>query len=297
MQISSDYRLVGNSVNTCQSVRVKQYHRHIWCLPLIFVGVLSPLPWNNNQAYAQQASDLLQTDEVSIRPTVNDSVFQVAQEAPESSKSTTKSDRSGWALTAVVGTLGVGGNLSRSLIRDRLNFRGGFSSVVFDSDVSSRGVNYGGDLRLRGGIPLTLDWFPWKNWFRVTGGLVINGNRLKFSSQAQDEGENIEIGDEIFASDLVDELEGKIEYNEVAPYIGIGIGNPVRRGNKFSFFLELGAMFQGSGNTTLTADGPLANDPIFLEALDQEIEEIEDDTTFSDLPVYPVLQLGLSYQF
>ena len=55
----------------------------------------------------------------------------------------------------------------------------------------------------------------------------------------------------------------------MAPYIGIGIGNPVGKGNKFSFFLELGAMFQSIGETTLTADGPLANDPDFLDALEQ----------------------------
>ena len=31
-------------------------------------------------------------------------------------------------------------------------------------------------------------------------------------------------------------------------------------------------MFQGSGETTLTADSPLANDPDFLDALEQEID-------------------------
>ncbi|MDJ0899026.1 MAG: hypothetical protein QNJ55_09450 [Xenococcus sp. MO_188.B8] len=287
-----------NSVITSQSVSgSQQNYRCLWFLPLIFVGVLSPLPWKNHWAYAQQASDLLHTDEFSIRPTVNDSVFQLAQEAPEPSKSTTKSDRSGWALTAVVGTLGVGGNLSRSLIRDRLNLRGGFSSVVFGGDITTRDTRYGTDLRLSGGIPLVLDFFPAKNWFRVSGGLVINRNRLELSANALDEGETIEIGGEIFESDLVGDLDGNIEYNEVAPYIGIGIGNPVGRGTKFSFFLELGAMFQGSGDISLNASGSLANDPEFLEALDEEIGDIDDETTFSDLPVYPILQLGFSYQF
>ena len=56
-------------------------------------------------------------------------------------------------------------------------------------------------------------------------------------------------------------------------------------------------MFQGSGETSLTANGSLANDPVFLDALEQEIEEIEDDTNFDDLPVYPILQLGFSFQF
>ncbi len=268
-------------------------------LYLVFLGIglLSSLPWKGNWAYAQAASDLLPTDEFPLRPAVNDSVFQLTQKVPDPSTSSSKKDRSGWALTPVVGTLGVGGNLSRSLIRDRLNLRGGFSSVVFGGDINTRDTRYGTDLRLSGGIPLVLDWFPAKNWFRVSGGLVINRNRLKLSANALDEGENIEIGGENFESDLVGDLDGAIEYNDVSPYIGVGIGNPVGRGNKFSFFLELGAMFQGSGDISLDASGSLANDPEFLEALDQEIDDIDDETTFSDLPVYPILQLGFSYQF
>ena len=272
--------------------------RSISTIAILSAGILSPLPWKNNSAHAQQASDLLPTDEFPLRASVTDIPFYLTQEVPEPSQSAPKKrDRSGWALTPVIGTLGVGGNLSRSLIRDRLNLRGGFSSVVFGGDINTRDTRYGTDLRLSGGIPLVLDFFPAKNWFRISGGLVINRNRLKLGANALDEGETIDIGGEIFESDLVGDLDGKIEYNEVAPYIGIGIGNPVGRGNKFSFFLELGAMFQGSGDISLDASGSLANDPEFLDALDREIDDIDDETTFSDLPVYPILQLGFSYQF
>lgn len=279
-------------------VSSKANNRYLGLFITLIVGFLAPLPWKNNLAYAQQASDLLPTDEFPLRASVTDTPFYLTQEDPEPSQSDPKKrDRSGWALTPVLGTLGVGGNLSRSLIRDRLNLRGGFSSVVFGGDINTRDTRYGTDLRLSGGIPLVLDWFPAKNWFRVSGGLVINRNRLELSANALDEGQTIEIGGETFESDLVGDLDGKIEYNEVAPYIGIGIGNPVGRGNKFSFFLELGAMFQGSGDISLNSNGSLANDPEFLEALDQEIDDIDDETTFSDLPVYPILQLGFSYQF
>ena len=264
---------------------------------LLSVGILLPLPWQNNLAHAQQASDLLPTDDFPLRSTVTDLVFQLTQEVPESSKSTTKKDRSGWALTPVVGTLGVGGHLSISIIRDRLNFRGGYSTVVFDGDVTTRDVIYDTDLRLGGGIPLVLDWFPAKNWFRVSGGLILNRNRLRLNDETVDQGEDFELGGETFPSNLVGELDGTIEYNEVAPYIGIGIGNPVGRGNKFRFFLEAGVMFQGDGEITLEASGLLGNALDFLDALEEEIGEIDEETRFSDLPVYPILQLGFSYQF
>ena len=41
----------------------------------------------------------------------------------------------------------------------------------------------------------------------------------------------------------------------------------------------------------------MANSPILREALEREIGDIDDEITFDDLPLYPVLQLGFSYQF
>ena len=273
---------------------------------IVFVVFLLPVLWEKNWAYAEQVYDSFEKNDFPLSPSNADSTFKLTQEASESSTSTSASDRerSGWAITPVVGTLGIGANLSKSIIRDNLNLRGGFSAVVIDDDVNSRGISYDGDLRLSGGIPLVLDWFPFKNWFRVSGGLVINRNRLRLGAEAEDQNITVEIGGQTFESDLFARLDGKIEYTQIAPYIGLGIGNPVGRGNKFRFFLEVGALFQGRGEISLNASGPIINDPAFQEArrnfrevLEREIEEIDDDTYFDDLPVYPVLQLGFSYQF
>lgn len=273
---------------------------------IVFLVFLLPVLGEKNWAYAEQVNNSFEQDDFPLSPSNADSAFKLTQKAPEPPNSTSASDRerSGWALTPVVGTLGVGANLSKSIIRDSLNFRGGFSTIVIDDDINSRGVRYDGDLRLSGGIPLVLDWFPLKNWFRVSGGLVINRNRLKLGAEAQDQKITIDLGDRTFERDLVGRLDGKIEYTEISPYIGLGISNPVGRGKKFSFFLEVGALFQGSGEVSLNADSPIVNDPAFQEtlqnlkeALEREIGEIENDTTFDDLPIYPVLQLGFSYQF
>ena len=277
-----------------------------WYFLIVLVFFLFPVPWQENWAYAQQVPSSFEKNDFPLSPSNADAAFKLTQETPESSTSTSASDRerSGWGITPVGGTLGIGANLSKSIIRDNLNLRGGFSAVVIDDDVNSRGISYDGDLRLSGGIPLVLDWFPFKNWFRVSGGLVINRNRLRLGAEAEDQNITVEIGGQTFESDLFARLDGTIEYTEIAPYIGFGIGNPVGRGNKFRFFLEVGALFQGRGEISLNASGPIIDDPAFQEArrnlrevLEREIEEIDDDTYFDDLPVYPVLQLGFSYQF
>lgn len=73
-------------------------------------------------AYAQQAYDLLPSYEFPLRASVADTPFTLAQEVPEPSKAKPKkekSDRSGWAITPLGGSLGLGGGISRSRAQAR----------------------------------------------------------------------------------------------------------------------------------------------------------------------------------
>ncbi|MFM7372109.1 MAG: hypothetical protein ACKO2Z_30855, partial [Sphaerospermopsis kisseleviana] len=88
-----------------------------------------------------------------------------------------------------------------------------------------------------------------------------------------------------------DTVKAKISLpNSVAPYLGIGWGNAVKSGNRWGFSANLGVMFAGSPKVELTA-------PAYILAADVEAErkQLEDDLDW--LNIYPVLSLGLSYQF
>ena len=41
-------------------------------------------------------------------------------------------------------------------------------------------------------------------------------------------------------------------FNKVAPYLGIGWGNPVQNGKGWGMISDIGVLFQGSPKTTLT---------------------------------------------
>jgi len=101
---------------------------------------------------------------------------------------------------------------------------------------------------------------------------------------------------------LVGTLSGRIDFDRLVPYVGLGWGNAVGPDRKVGFFLDAGAMFQGKGKVTLTPNIPAGsplNNPTARAALDillrQEERDIEKDV--ADYTVYPVVAIGVTYRF
>ena len=202
---------------------------------------------------------------------------------------------SGWALVPKAGTLGFGADVVGEII-PHLNGRVGLSSLSIDAEVSSDRIDYDGDLTL-GGIPLLLDWYPAKSGFRLTGGLVINNNEIELDSKSRDRDRTITIGDREFTVKDVGDIEGDVEFNDIAPYIGIGFGNHVKPGRQWAFTVDLGIMFQGAGDVSLKATNAsqAALDIGLNEQLKREEDDIQDEV--DQFKLYPILQIGVSYQF
>ncbi|MUL34917.1 hypothetical protein [Gloeocapsopsis dulcis] len=208
--------------------------------------------------------------------------------------------RSGFALGGKVSTLGVGIE-GVGAISPNFNGRLGFNYLGFGSGFTENNIDYDGDLQLLNATGM-LDWFPSStSGFRVTGGVVYQNNRVDAIARPA---EVLEIGGIEFPLAAVGQLEGSLTFpNTIAPYIGIGYGNPVRRGSAFSFNIDLGVLFPGSPQANLQATGPgvdlIGGIPVvnnlLEDAIAQEEEQIEDNVSW--LGVYPVLFIGVSYQF
>ncbi|MGK7899875.1 MAG: hypothetical protein AB4352_00405 [Hormoscilla sp.] len=202
---------------------------------------------------------------------------------------------SGWAIGPKAGTLGLGADIVKSILPN-LNARVGLSGLDIGVDISSDNIDYEGDVNL-GGIPLLVDFYPLFSGFRVTGGLVINNNKIEVDAKGRDEDGSIRIGDRDFTVRDVGDIKGDVEYNDIAPYIGIGFGNPVRPGKSFGFSIDIGVMFQGAGDVSLRATNP---SPAALSAgINAQLEREEDDLQdeVDKIQVYPILQIGVTYQF
>ena len=152
-------------------------------------------------------------------------------------------------------------------------------------------------MRLSAGVPLSFDWYPFNDWFFFNAGIAFNLNRFEFESQRSEEG-TINIGDREFDVALAGQIEGKVTYPLVSPFLGFGFGNAVKRNRSFGFFMNAGVWFQGKGTLDVKVTGSaLVGDPEFDEAIIDETAELERDITISDLQAIPILVLGVSYQF
>jgi hypothetical protein len=204
------------------------------------------------------------------------------------------------ALAAKAGTLGAGVELTLGLAR-QLNARLGLNGYSYSDRREASGIEYDGEAKLRTGTAW-LDWHPGGGGFRLTGGLVYNDTAIEGSSLPPASGA-YDIGGVPVPVSLVGTLDAEAEFDPVVPYAGLGWGNAVAAGKKLGLFVDLGVVFQGKADVTLTpiipAGSPINTVPGAREALDillrREEQELEDDA--ADYDLYPVLAIGLSYRF
>jgi hypothetical protein len=199
-------------------------------------------------------------------------------------------DTGQWAIGAKIGTLGVGGELTKKVATD-INARVGFNTLDYSFDDDIADIEYDLGLGLRSFSAL-IDWHIFDGPFRITGGVLSMDNELDMDTLVN---QNITIGNHSYTPAEVGTLSGKVDVKGAAPYIGIGWGNPVGRGRRWGFYSDLGVAFTDSPDVVLRANGTLAADPTFQADLVEEAKDIIDD--LEDLQVYPILSTGLYFRF
>lgn len=192
-------------------------------------------------------------------------------------------------LTAKVGTLGAGVDITAPIVPELLNARVGYNTFEW-TYASHSGDTEGidGTLHLET-IPLLLDLHPARNNFRLTGGAVINNNSVSFAAK---ENGIIKIDDTAYSTTA---LDGGITFDDLGWYAGLGFGNAASKG-RINFAFDLGVMFHGEPKAEMTAT---ASDPSIQHALNQdlndEMAQVNDD--LKEFTFYPVLSFGISLRF
>jgi len=193
------------------------------------------------------------------------------------------------------GTSGLGVGLTYKLT-DTVNLRGVVNHYDYSHTDTVDDIEYDLELKLQS-VEALADWHLFDNKFRVTGGLVHNGNEITGNGRPARSG-TVEVGDQVFSTDDVREVNAKGDFRSIAPYLGIGYGNAFK-GGRLSFNADLGVLFQGKPN--LETSGRLSDTASpevrarFEEALATETQKLEDDLDKLDL--YPIARLSLSYRF
>jgi hypothetical protein len=204
--------------------------------------------------------------------------------------SATRADSGGFAIAGKAGTLGLGGEASVNIFQD-LNFRAGFSAFSFDYTGTVDEVDYKFKADLRT-YPLMLDWYPFHDAFHLTGGIILNDSGIDLRGKSSS---TVTIGDQTYSAAEAGTLHGNIDFNRVAPYLGIGWGNPFSNDNRWGLLCDLGVAYSGSPDVSLRATGTYANDPTFQANLAKERQDIQDKA--DRYKFYPVLSVSLYFRF
>lgn len=184
------------------------------------------------------------------------------------------------------GTYGLGAELGVG-INSWFGLRAGLYTLDIDESYTDSGIDFDGKLKL-GGYGVLADFYPMKGTFRLTAGLLANRNEIDLSAVPF---EPVEIGGTTYQPSDVGTLSGGVEFDDTAPYFGIGWGNVARGKGRVGFLCDLGFVKQGSGDVVLRASNPAVSQ----SDLDAETAEIEDD--IEDYDFWPVISFGLSIRF
>jgi hypothetical protein len=206
-----------------------------------------------------------------------------------------------------VSTLGIGVE-GAAAVTEQSNVRFGINAFNYSERLESHGIGYDAKLSLSS-LQLTYDQYLVRG-FHVSPGLLFhNGNKADATASVPG-GSSFSLGGARYYSSQTNPIGGfgNVKVKTTAPMILLGVGNLLpRSGRRFGINLEGGVVFQGSPVTTLNLTGaacaisPTAGcvnantDPIVQSNLRAEQMKLNDD--LRPLKYYPVLSLGVSWQF
>lgn len=193
-----------------------------------------------------------------------------------------------------VGTLGPGLSLGWRLT-EHLGVRGGVNYFSYSKDGKEvSDISYDSKLRLFS-APVGVDFYPWADSsFRITGGILINGNRFTADAPAQVPGALfIDLGGASIDSAAIGDLHMKVDQNTISPYVGVGYTWFFGSEKRWSLGGEAGVAYAGSPNVSLSRNGA-ANAGIDNQ-LAIEQQQIEDD--LNKYTVYPIVRVSVGFSF
>jgi hypothetical protein len=199
------------------------------------------------------------------------------------------------ATSMSAGTTGIGAHLIMPY-SDNLNFRFGLNGFNGSTTETTTSATYDVKARLRT-FDALVDFHPNASAFRLSGGLIYNGNELEATASPA-AGGTYTFNGTPYPVASAGNVIGTMEFNKIAPYLGIGYGNAAAKNKGWGFVADLGVMFQGSPETSLRSVNCTAGPTICGQLADDlaaESAKLQDDA--KEYRFYPVARIGLSYKF
>ncbi|HEX3661509.1 MAG TPA: hypothetical protein VHU89_08750 [Acidobacteriaceae bacterium] len=213
------------------------------------------------------------------------------------------------AVGVNVGILGIGFEAATPLSM-HLNLRAGSSFFNYADTLTSDGIAYNANLRLRSS-EASLDYFPWAKSFHISpGALLYNGNKITGNGNVP-AGQTFTLNGTTYTSSASDPVNGtgSVTFNKAAPKLTVGWGNLVpRSGRHFSVPVELGFAYVGDPKVALDLNGTacytsqgvpycanVATDPTVHANVVAQQQKLASDA--APARFFPILSTGFAYRF
>jgi hypothetical protein len=198
-------------------------------------------------------------------------------------------------LSVSAGTSGFALHVATPL-NDRFSLRVGASLLDHDRSEHTRSVDYDFQLKLRT-FDMLLDYYPTDRGFRLTGGLMFNGNRIDAAGLPNANGSYV-INNRRYSASEAGRLDGRIDFRNLAPYLGVGWGKAPQAEKGWGVALDVGAMMQGRPRVSLATSGCTLPQPMCAQlAEDVSVERASLGDKVDNFRVYPIIRAGVTYRF
>lgn len=159
-----------------------------------------------------------------------------------------------------------------------------------DHEIEGLVLGYNEELSI-GSAGVFADFHPGGRAFHITGGVLVNLNKVDASVQSQTNYVLEDGGEEIatFTPEQIGGLGVEVDYpSPIAPYLGVGVGNLTK--GRVGVNFQLGVAYVGSPEiTVLTDEGALLGVPAnFVENVNSELADL------SGAKFWPVVSLGIT---
>lgn len=201
------------------------------------------------------------------------------------------------ALGGKIGTTGLGFEYSYAWSEfPQFGLRANVNAGSYTREVTRREVRYDGKANFRS-LMLLADAHPFRNGFRLSGGLAWNRNVLEATGRPI--GATISINDVSYPADTVSEVGGEIKNEPLSPYFGIGWGAAPGARSKAFFSVDFGIMYQRPDVRLRATCGASASAALCAQL---QTDLLAQEREFrADLIKYgrwwPVLTIGGGYRF
>jgi hypothetical protein len=200
------------------------------------------------------------------------------------------------------GTLGVGPELEVRATHSPFGLRADVNGLAFSDDDLIRShfqhaemayaydstVRFGGTVKLlNGGI--TGDYYPFGTGFRLSLGLLINGNKVTMHGVPVG---RLRIAETAYAGSAPGRIDAGATFNALAPMAGLGYSRLLLKHLRVS--VDIGAMYQGDPHLSYAISGAFAQLPSVAADAERERRRIQ---RLVDYPVYPIAILGIGWPF